>query len=140
MEPPPRDLETRARIESEIRRFFEAQDEDLVAVYLFGTAARGALRDESDVDVAVLFAEDPPATLRGLHLGWAQDLSEILGRPVDLVVLNFADADLAHHVRGGRLVLDRDSSARVKWEVASMNRYFDLLPYLRLCRYPEARS
>lgn len=134
------DLETRARIESEILRFFEAKDEDLVAVYLFGTAARGVLRDESDVDVAVLFAEDPPRTLRGLHLGWAQDLSESLGRPVDLVILNFADADLAHHVRGGRLVLDHDPAARVAWEVASMNRYFDLLPYLRLCRYPEARS
>lgn len=125
-------------IVAELRRFFEAQDEDIAAVYLFGSVARDASRKGSDVDVAVLFSEDPPRTLEGLHLGWAGDLAERLHRPVDLIVLNFASDELAHFVRKeGELVVERDREKRVLHEVASRRRYFDVLPHLKRYRYPE---
>lgn len=51
---------------------------------LFGSAARGALRPESDLDVAVL-ADRPLAAARKHEL--IRGLAEASGRPVDLVDL-----------------------------------------------------
>jgi hypothetical protein len=57
---------------------------------------------------------------------------------VQVVALNRASADLVHRVlRDGRLVLDRDRSARIRFEVRSRNQYFDMAPIRRLYRrYP----
>ena len=55
----------------------------IAELLLFGSAARNELTPESDVDV--LYALRP-----GRHLGWeiedlADELTELFGRPVDLV-------------------------------------------------------
>ena len=51
---------------------------------LFGSAARGELTVESDLDILVEFA--PEANIGFMTLGrMARELSEILGRNVDLV-------------------------------------------------------
>lgn len=116
-------------------------DGDLAAAYLFGSAARGEARPGSDVDVAILLRQEPEATLGGLRADLADTLAEALGRPVDLVVLNRAPADLIHRVlRDGVLLLDRDSSLRIAFEVRSRNEYFDLLPYLREYRRAGERE
>jgi len=49
---------------------------------LFGSAARGELREDSDVDVLVEF--DGPATFDG-YFGLKDHLEALLGRTVDLV-------------------------------------------------------
>jgi hypothetical protein len=41
-------------------------------------------------------------------------------------------------LRDGRVVLDRDASARIRFEVKSRNEYFDLLPFLRRYRADPA--
>jgi hypothetical protein len=56
-----------------------------------------------------------------------------------VVVLNSAPADLVHRVlRDGQLLLDRDRSRRIRFEVKARNEYFDLQPVL--ARYRAARS
>jgi len=51
------------------------------------------------------------------------------------VVLNRAPVDLVHRVlRDGILLLDRDPSGRIRFEVRARNEYFDLLPHLRRYR------
>ena len=85
----------------------------------------------SDVDLGVLFPQDPPLTLEGLALDLEGDLERTLGAPVQLVVLNRAPADLVHRVlRDGILIMDLDSSLRIRFEVQKRNEYFDLLPHL----------
>lgn len=127
------------RIADDVRRFFADDPGDAVAVYLFGSVARGTAHAGSDVDVGVLLAEDPPRTLAGLKLDVASDLELRLGIPVQLIVLNRAPADLVHRVlRDGRLLLDRDPSKRIRFEVRKRNEFFDLQPILR--RYREARA
>jgi predicted nucleotidyltransferase len=107
----------------------------LVCAYLFGSHARGDETPASDIDVALLLEQDPPRTLEGLQLDLADELAGAVDRPVDLVVLNRAPADLIHRVlRDGILLLDRDPSARIRFEVRARNQYFDLLPHLQRYR------
>jgi predicted nucleotidyltransferase len=90
------------------------------------------------VDVAVLLAEAPPATLEGLRGDLAEALERVVGRNVDLVILNGAPADLVHRIlRDGRLVLEADRAARVRFEVHRRRECFDLLPILEGYRRPR---
>ena len=58
---------------------------------------------------------------------------------VDLVVLNEVPVDLRTRVlRDGRLLVDRDPSARIAFEVRTRNEAFDLEPVL--ARYRAARE
>jgi len=121
----------RAVVADGVRRHFESRRSDVVAVYLFGSVARGQAGPASDVDVAVLLAADPRPDLDGLLLGEEAELERTLGVPVQLVVLNTAPCDLVHRVlRDGVLLLDRDPSARVRFEVRARNEFFDLQPVL----------
>jgi len=104
--------------------------DDVACAYLFGSTARGEARDDSDVDLAVLYEPAPPRTLMG-GSELAAGLEKELRRTVDLVILNRAPPDLVHRIlRDGELLLERDASARVRFEVRARNEYFDVLPYL----------
>jgi len=129
----------REAVVSALRAFFENPPAGTAAVYLFGSVARAESKPDSDIDVAILFEQDPPRTLEGLRLGLADELQALLGRPVDLVVLNRASADLVHRVlRDGVLICERDRSTRVRFEVQRRNEYFDLEPVRKLYRRPAA--
>ena len=118
-----------------LEAFFAGPPAGTAAVYLFGSVARGDSGPGSDVDVAILFEEDPPRTLEGLHLDLGDALQAALGRPVDLVVLNRATPDLVHRVlRDGILVCERNRSARIRFEVRLRNAYFDMEPIRKLYR------
>ena len=71
----------------------------------------------------------------------SDDLTRVMGRHADLVVLNRTSLDLAMRVlRDGVLVFEGDRSARVRWEVRTRNEYWDLEPYLTDYRRPRATA
>lgn len=124
-------------IEARLREFLAsvAEREGIAAAYLFGSVARGTAGPRSDVDVGILYQEDPPLTLEGLGLRLEGDLESLLGKPVQLIVLNHAPVDLAIRVlRDGKLLVDRDRSRRVHFEVRTHFELFDLEPYLKMYR------
>ncbi len=131
-----------AAAEARLKAYFEDDPCGAVAVYLFGCVARGLARPTSDVNVGVLFAVEPPATLDAPQFALEGDLERLLGRSVQVVALNRASADVVHRVlRDGRLILDRDRSARIRFEVRSRNEYFDMEPIRRMYRrHPPAPS
>ncbi len=116
-----------------LERFFaEREAGGAAAVYLFGSVARGDDRPDSDVDLGILYRRDPPATLDGLPLRLEGEVERALGRATQVVTLNTAPADLrARVLRDGVLVLDRDPSLRIRFEVRTRNEWFDLQPILR---------
>ncbi len=115
--------------------------EELVAAYRFGSEARGTARPQSDLDLALLLRVSPPRTLLAQPFALADDLTAKLGRPVQIIVLNDAPVDLVHRVlRDGVLLVDRDPSARIRFEVSARNAYFDLKPFLDRYRRAAPRS
>ena len=124
-------------IKAKLRDFFSARadGEGLATAYLFGSLARGTARPDSDVDVGVLYVDAPPPGLEGLTFHLEAELERLLRRPVHLIVLNRAPVDLAKRVlRDGCLLLDRDSSRRIRFEVRTRQEFWDLEPFLRRYR------
>ncbi|MGD8860050.1 MAG: nucleotidyltransferase domain-containing protein [Myxococcales bacterium] len=123
-----------AEIESVLAEHFRGQPE-VAAVYLYGSVATGRAREDSDVDVGVLYRTPPRPTLLDQPYLDEGELAERLGRPVQIVVLNAAPPDLVHRIlRDGVLVVEADPSARIAFEVRARNLYFDLRPVLQQYR------
>lgn len=111
----------------------------IVAAYLFGSHARGDASSASDVDVAVLLAEEGVRSLVGPLPRLSGMLERALKTSVDLVDLRTAPPDLVHRIlRDGVLIIDADPLARVAFEVHARNEYFDVLPHLQ--RYRRHRA
>jgi predicted nucleotidyltransferase len=110
-----------------------ANEEGVAYALLFGSGGRGALRPDSDVDVAVeLRAEAPRDTTTLGYL--AARLESAAERPVDLVLMDEAAAPLAYRVfRDGRLVIERDHSALVRRKAQAILRYLDFKPVEERC-------
>jgi uncharacterized protein len=114
-----------------------AENEGIAAAWLFGSVARGTARPDSDVDVGILYQEEPPRTLAGIGRVYnlEQELTEITDFPIQVVNLNHSPVDLIIRVlRDGRLLLGQNSLHRVDFEVRSRNEFWDLEPYLRFYR------
>jgi hypothetical protein len=103
----------------------------IVAVYLFGSTARGTNTAGSDVDLGLLYATPPASTLLGQPFLIEAELAERLGTRVQCVVMNTAPPDLVHRIlRDRTLLLDLSPSFRIRFEIDARNRYFDVKPML----------
>lgn len=121
-----------AELVEKIRSYFSAQD-DIYAVYLFGSQAKGTSRATSDFDFAVLFREglDPYRRFQ-LKLQGANDLEDLLESKVDLVDLRSADLYFIHQIMLNKVLLyEQAKSKRVAFEVEYRKRYFDHVPILK---------
>ena len=108
-----------------------AAEPRLLAAYLFGSFARGTASRDSDIDVAVLFPGPIDGRLGGPLDQLRDSVERACKRRCDLIDARAAPADLVHRVlRDGQLLIERDPSARIAFEVARRNEYYDLLPYL----------
>ena len=118
---------TELKIDIEAMTAYFAGQADVVAAYLFGSAARGQADRLSDVDIAVLFdarlgAEE--SVERQLRL--MGNLEEYANREVQVVILNRAAPLLAYQaVQHGILLYERSRSERIDFEVLARRVYFD---------------
>ena len=109
-----------------------------VAVYLFGSAAAGRTRPDSDVDVAVLFPQSiTPKELFELQT----DLAEALSCDVDLIDLTAANTVMRKEVlRTGRLIFEADRLRREEFEMYALSDYARLneerAPVLAALKHP----
>lgn len=95
------------------------------AIYLFGSAAAGRLRDDSDVDVAVLLAHARAKELGSLALSdLAFDLMKTLRRDVDLINLRLASTVLQKQViENGIVLFCADEFAKDEFEMLTISFY-----------------
>lgn len=123
-------------ISRKIRKYFSGKPEAL-SVILYGSQASGITRPDSDVDVAVLLKSGRSSKSFEKKLEYQADLEDILGKDVDVVILNDADLFLAQQaITKGRTVFERDreKSNQLKWRL--MRLWWDFIPTKRV--YDEA--
>lgn len=107
-----------------------APDRRVIAVYLFGSQARGKAKSASDVDLAVLLAEKPDFDYR---LKAMDELSGLLQKPVDVVIIDQCGLIMQRQVlKYGILLYELDSRKRKAFEILSRKMYLDFLPAHRL--------
>ena len=105
-------------------------------VYIFGSKSRGVQTSLSDTDIALLLSEIPE-NLLDFHLHLIDQLAEVLGDSIDLIVLNTATPFLTHQIiKHGRVIYCRDEKARMEFETRAEKEYMDLKIYRD--RYDEA--
>jgi predicted nucleotidyltransferase len=114
-------------------------EEEIVLCYLYGSAARGELREGSDVDVGVVLCDDAePDPLYEPRL--ARRFEELLdvGREVEVRILNGRGSVFLNQVvRDGCCIYKRSEDVRHRFERDVMKKYADYKPFMRM--YNEAR-
>lgn len=110
-----------------------ASETDVAYALVFGSAVRGTLRPDSDVDVAIELRSGAPRDVHALG-ALAARLESAVGRRVDLVLLDEAPPPLAYRVfRDGRIVAERDHGALVARKARAIVEYLDFKPVEDLC-------
>lgn len=119
-------MQSSAASNNEVITAFASSNDEIDAVYVFGSSAAGRLTPESDVDVGILFAR-PPSISQFLQL--QEDLSAALGIQADIVNLNTASPIIRMEVlkHGTLLVVRPQRKGRLyNFFVKTVNEYDDL--------------
>ncbi len=103
-------------------------DPRVLAVYLFGSRARGEATEGSDVDLGVLFSE---RTRLDRVLDLEAQIEDALGTDVDLVDLGKANAFLALDAIRGERIYCTDSTRCDEFDLYVLRRAGDLAPLER---------
>ena len=96
----------------------------LSAVYLFGSGARGELRPDSDLDVALLLARGFDLSSEQ-RLDLAADLASLAGRTIDLSVLGRPGGTVLakEAVTSGRRLWDDGTGVAAEFEMYALSAY-----------------
>jgi len=103
----------------------------VLAVYLFGSAAKSLMHKNSDIDIAVLLDKKMNEQIQRFDfiLTAGMELERITGRPFDVVDITEAPLTLQHQIlKTGQLLVENNRPARINFEVDSRRKFFDLLP------------
>jgi predicted nucleotidyltransferase len=107
---------------AKVRAFARAYP-GIAAAYLFGSAATGKMKPDSDLDIALMCVGQIDGFER---ISIETALSNLLGRDVDLVIFHQAGVLLQHQIlKYGCLIYEQHPAERVRQETISRSRYLD---------------
>lgn len=97
--------------------------EEVVAAYIFGSAAKGKNRQDSDIDIAIM----TNVKIDGMtKVSWETTLSLMTGRDVDLCIFGQAGVLLRHQIlKYGKLLYEKDRNNRIRQVVFARAEYLD---------------
>ena len=107
------------------------KERGILFCYLFGSQTTKNTVSDSDVDLAVFFEKNQVNDFFERRLELIGELSKLLGKEADVVVLNTAPPFLRYVVlKESKLIFERDKGKRIDFEPKSLNEYFDFKPIL----------
>lgn len=120
-----------SKIKDKIKSYFLKKPE-VAAIYLYGSQADGSARADSDIDLAALVTDKSKYTGFGIfQVVFAQELTDLLGKEVEVQDLDACSVDFAHRVLSkGKLILSNDEAGRVSFEERTIRNYFDMKPFI----------
>lgn len=124
-------MKTSFQMSEELRATFQKQD--VRFAYLFGSYAQGNEHSSSDIDIAVMLPSELPENERlDRRLILMTELSRILKKPVDLVVLNDIRSLFFKYIiiKEGVALYEAPDVERAEFECRLMGEYFDFAPFL----------
>lgn len=103
-------------------------DKRVVFAYIFGSFVKS---DEiEDIDIGIFALDNELENPLEYELKLEGDIETSTKIPVDVRVLNNAPASFVFNViKGGYLLIDRDSNLRADFESLMLKRYFDFEPF-----------
>jgi predicted nucleotidyltransferase len=108
-----------------VRSYFLNQN-NIAAVYIFGSAAKARSHSTSDLDVAVMFVTYRADKEGFIFLNYLAEMEGLIARKIDLVCFNTADSLLKHQImKYGQILIDKNPKARVDLMVKAMVEYED---------------
>jgi len=115
----------------EILKSFFSEEEKVLFCYLFGSFACQNFNSKSDVDLAVFLEEEKNKDFFKTRLELIANLSKLLKREADVVILNNAKSILFKYaiLREGKLIFARDMEKMISFELRTMRDYYDFKPF-----------
>lgn len=102
-------------------------DPSLQLAVLFGSAARGELRADSDIDIGIVTDDRQMALADEVAL--QARLERVCHRPVDVVRLDRASSFLLGQIaRDARLLFERAPGALARFRAHALNEWLDFAP------------
>jgi predicted nucleotidyltransferase len=115
-----------------IKSYFE-QKPDVVAVYLFGSYAKGRQRRTSDIDIGILLQSSDRTGALDKRIDYMVELSRLLKKDIHPVILNLASEALIRQIfLKGKCILVNDSQELAKFKMIMITRIADLGHYRKM--------
>ena len=119
-----------SQIVKSLKIFFNMK-RDILLAFLFGSFASKRIRRSSDVDIGILFKTVPDMDAIN---GVAEELSLILRREIDLVILNQASPVLKMQILKNGILLYASKRKRFyQFFTDTVNQYDDLKQIRKIC-------
>ncbi|MEW6002726.1 MAG: nucleotidyltransferase domain-containing protein [Nitrospirota bacterium] len=112
---------------------------NIIAVYLFGSFAKGTGKSKSDIDLAFVFhekfyKEDPFMALQVAEI-FGFEITKKIPKTVDVVILNGTSLSFAYFtVREGICIYEQSTTERILYEITLYNKYQDFMPFIKELR------
>ena len=109
--------------------YFNTKSE-IIAVYLFGSYAKGKEHRSSDIDIGLLFNTRDPALIKKKMDMVMIDLSRILRKDIHPVILNLAGEELLRQVfQKGKCILVKNPKKLARYKMTAFSRIADFAYY-----------
>ena len=121
------------KLSEEISKYFINKDE-VVAVYIFGSYAKGLERSFSDLDIGILFNENERDIINKINL-YMIELSRITRKDIHPVILNSTSEELMRQIFSkGKCILVNDSKKLSIFKTTMYSRISDFAYYRNIMK------
>ena len=105
-----------------IQSYFLTENE-VVAVYLFGSYALGKARRTSDVDIGILLNSNNSELFKAKQLRYLKELGRLLRKDIHPVILNTAGEMLMQQIfTKGKCIVDNDQQKHAQFRMVMFSR------------------